>query len=221
MIALIIILFFGTFMFYASYSIKSNVYVKAFCKKETSEKVVAITFDDGPDAVQTLKILDVLKEYKIQACFFCIGSRVENNEKLIQRMVREGHLIGNHSYSHTNCFPLYGKQKMSYDLRLCQQKLEEASQEKITLFRPPFGVTNPTIGRLVKKMGFTVIGWSIRSLDTQQSSPEKVLRRVRRQLHPGAVILLHDVLPQSEVLLKMILELLADKGYTIKRIDLM
>lgn len=93
MIALIIILFFGTFMFYASYSIKSNVYVKAFCKKETSEKVVAITFDDGPDAVQTLKILDVLKEYKIQACFFCIGSRVENNEKLIQRMVREGHLI--------------------------------------------------------------------------------------------------------------------------------
>lgn len=221
MIALIIVLFFGGLMFYASYSIKSNVYVKAFCKKETSEKVVAITFDDGPDAVQTLKILDVLKEYNVQVCFFCIGSRVENNKELIQRMVREGHLIGNHSYSHTNSFPLYGKHKMSYDLRLCQQKLEEASQEKITFFRPPFGVTNPTIGSLVKKMDFTVIGWSIRSLDTLQSSPEKVLRRVRRQLHPGAVILLHDVLPQSEVLLKMILELLADKGYTIKRVDLM
>lgn len=221
MIYLIVILLFLVFMFYASYSIKSNIYVRAFCEKETLERVVAITFDDGPDTVQTPKILDVLQEYEVQACFFCIGNKIENSEELIQRIAFEGHLIGNHSYSHTNWFPFYGKRRMNNDLRLCQQKLEKVTQEKITLFRPPFGVTNPTIGSVVKKMGFTVIGWSIRSLDTQQSSSEKVLQRIQRQLHPGAIILLHDTLPQSELLLKMILDLLADEGYKIKRLDLM
>ena len=207
-------------MFYASYSIKSNIYLKTFCQKSTSDKVVALTFDDGPDALQTPKVLDVLKEYNVQACFFCVGSRIDKNESIISRMVNEGHLIGNHSYSHTNLFPLYHPKKMKTDLMLCQQKLEEITKQKNILFRPPFGVTNPTIGRTARQMNLEAIGWSIRSLDTQLSL-DKALKRIQRKLHPGAIILLHDVLPQSELLLREVIDLLLREGYQIKRLDLM
>lgn len=221
MIDLVVILLVLMLMFYASYSIKSNIYLKTFCRKNTTEKVVAITFDDGPDAMQTPKILDVLKEREVQACFFCIGKKIESNELLVQRMIREGHLVGNHSYSHANRFPFYGRKKMLADLTLCQQQLEAATQEKIDLFRPPFGVTNPTIGNAARQMNLTTIGWSIRSLDTQTSSITKILDRIQRQLHPGAIILLHDVLPYSTVVLEKVLDLLSEEGYKIKRLDLM
>lgn len=208
-------------MFYASYSIKSNIYLKTFCKKNTSEKVVAITFDDGPHTEQTPKVLKVLKQNNVQACFFLIGSKITNNESIVRQIIEEGHLVGNHSYSHTNAFPLYSKKRMFADLMLCQQKLEEITKETNHLFRPPFGVTNPTIGCAVRQIGMKAIGWSIRSLDTQINSTEKILKRVRKQLHPGAIILLHDFLPQSDLLLDEILKLLKEEGYSIRRLDLM
>lgn len=217
----IIVLIVLMLMFYASYSIKSHIYLNTFCKKKTSEKVVALTFDDGPDAQQTPKVLEVLKQNKVQACFFLIGSKIDNNEALVRQIIDEGHLIGNHSYSHTNGFPLYSKKRMLADLMLCQQKLEEITKESNDLFRPPFGVTNPTIGYAVRQIGMKAIGWSIRSLDTKITSKEKVLKRIRKQLHPGAIILLHDFLPQSDLLLSEILKLLKDEGYSIRRLDLM
>ena len=89
-----------SFLVYASYSIQSGIYLRSFCKKHTAEKIVALTFDDGPDSLQTPKVLQVLKEYQVTACFFCIGHKVKGNEAILQKMVAEGHLIGNHSYRH-------------------------------------------------------------------------------------------------------------------------
>ena len=104
-----------SFLVYASYSIQSGIYLRSFCKKRTTEKVVALTFDDGPDPIQTPKVLKVLKEYQATACFFCIGHKIKGNEALLKSMVTEGHLIGNHSYSHSGLFPLYGLSKMKKD----------------------------------------------------------------------------------------------------------
>lgn len=203
------------FLFYASYSIKSQVYVKALCRIETTEKVVYLTFDDGPDAEQTPRVLNVLKRNNAKAAFFCIGSRIAGNEALLKRMADEGHLIGIHSFSHANSFPLFSRSRMLADIRQCQQAIEQATGTAPTLFRPPFGVTNPTIGKVVKNLNLKTIGWTIRTYDTNRCSDEKIIRRISRQLRPGAIILLHDRLPQSAERLQMVIEAVRKAGYEI------
>ena len=153
MIVEILITLLIIFLVYASCNIRSNIYLKVFCKKQTEDKIVAITFDDGPDSVQTPKVLQVLKEQQIPACFFCIGHKVEENEELIRQIINEGHLIGNHSFTHTNHFPLYSLSRMKKDLQACQFALERVTSQKIKLFRPPFGVTNPTIAKSCPHIG--------------------------------------------------------------------
>lgn len=209
------------FLIYASYSIQSGIYLSAFCKKQTTEKVVALTFDDGPDKTQTPKVLEVLKKHQVTASFFCIGNRIEGNEELLRRIVAEGHLIGNHSYSHTGCFPLYTFSKMKKDMQACQSALEEVISQPVRWFRPPFGVTNPTIAKAVRTLGYTVAGWNIRTLDTQKPKTETVLRRIHRKLKPGSIILLHDRMPESDRLLEQILYLIREQGYTVVRLDKM
>lgn len=152
-----------SFLVYASYSIRSEIYLRSFCRKRTGEKVIALTFDDGPDPIQTPKVLKVLKEHQATACFFCIGHKIEGNEKLLQQMVAEGHLIGNHSFTHSGLFPLYRLSRMKKDLQTCQSELERVTSQPVTLFRPPFGVTNPTIAKAVRQLGYTSIGWNIRT----------------------------------------------------------
>ena len=110
---------------------------------------------------------------------------------------------------------------MKEELSACQRELEKVTGQDITLFRPPFGVTNPTIAKAIRQSGFTPIGWNIRTLDTQHPSPEKVLKRIRRKLCPGSVILLHDRMPQSAERLKLILDFLQQEGYTVVRLDTM
>lgn len=208
-----------SFLVYASYSIQSGIYLRSFCRKRTAEKVVALTFDDGPDPIQTPKVLQILKEHRATACFFCIGHKIKENEELLQQMVAEGHLVGNHSSTHSFLFPLYGLSKMKKDLQTCQSELERVTSQPITLFRPPFGVTNPTIARAVRQLGYTFIGWNIRTRDTQQPSPDKVLNKIRKGLKPGSIILLHDRMSGSRELVKQILDLLKEQGYTVVRLD--
>ncbi len=208
------------FLFYASYSIKSQVYVKALCCVETAEKVVYLTFDDGPDAEQTPQVLDVLKRNNAKAVFFCIGSRIAGNEALLKRMADEGHQIGIHSFSHANNFPLFGRGRMLTDIRQCQQAIEQATGSTTTLFRPPFGVTNPTIGKAVKSLNLKTIGWTIRTYDTNGADHAKIARRISRQLCPGAIILLHDRLPQSAERLQMVIEAVRTAGYEVGRLTI-
>ena len=209
------------FFIYASYSIEAGVYLHSFCRKTTTERIVALTFDDGPDQEQTPKVLNILKEYNAPACFFCIGHKVANNQELLKQVISEGHILGNHSYSHANQFPLYSLPRMKKDLQTCQSALEQVTSQPIKLFRPPFGVTNPTIAKAVRQLGYTSVGWNIRTLDTCQADTERVIRRIRKRLRPGSVILLHDRMPDCEQLVKGILELLKEQKYTVVRLDKM
>lgn len=204
---------------YASYSIRSGIYVKALCAGKTDRKVVALTFDDGPDPANTSVVLDVLKKYKVPGTFFCIGKKVRENPDVVKRMVAEGHLVGNHSYSHTGTLPCFMRRKMMGELQETQQVIEEVTGKPCSLYRPPFGVTNPVVSAAVKHLGYTVIGWSIRSFDTRGEKTERVFRRIVKQLKPGAVILLHDRLPQSGILLEMLLDHLSANGYRAIRVD--
>ncbi len=206
------------FLVYASYSIQSGIYMKALCRNPEKGKVIALTFDDGPDRIQTPKVLGILKEYNVKACFFCIGSKIEGNEDVLLRIKEEGHLIGNHSFNHFFSFPLHSSQRMKNELSCCQEKIENVTGDRTILFRPPFGVTNPTIAKAVKALGYITIGWSIRSLDTCRKE-EVALKRIKQRLKPGTVILLHDPLPISDSLLPEVLKLLKENDYAIERID--
>lgn len=218
MIPAILITLFGLglgFLFYASYSINANIYIHTHCRKRTQDKIVAITFDDGPDERQTPKVLNVLKERDTPACFFCIGHKIKGNEGLIRKIIEEGHSIGNHSYSHSSFFPLYPFTRMKEDLLSCQRALEKISGSPVTWFRPPFGVTNPTLAKAVRELEYTTIGWNIRTFDTQNYKPEKIIRRIKKRLVPGSIILLHDRMPDSDLLLIKILDLLEKENYTV------
>ncbi len=207
------------FLFYASYSIKSQVYVRALCRVKTDEKVVYLTFDDGPNAEQTPQVLDVLRRNNATATFFCIGSHVVGNEQIVKRIVDEGHTIGNHSNSHTNNFPLWSRKKMVADIEQCQQVIGQATGVAPTLFRPPFGVTNPTVAKAVKALNLKTIGWTIRTYDTNGADHAKVARRISRQLCPGAIILLHDRLPQSAERLQTVIDTVRAAGYEIGKLE--
>lgn len=207
------------FLVYASYSIQSGIYLRAFCRKRTAEKIVSLTFDDTPDAVQTPKVLKILQDYGVTACFFCIGRKIEGNEALLRQLIAEGHLVGNHSFSHSGVFPLYSLPKMKKDLQTCQSELERVTSQPVRLFRPPFGVTNPTVAKAVRQLNYIPVGWNIRSLDTCNTDTAKILERIQKRLKPGSVILLHDRMPHSDQLVKQLLDWLQAQEYTVVRLD--
>ncbi len=215
----VFIVFWLAFLFYASYSISSGVYLKAYCKKKTAEKEIALTFDDGPDAGYTPEILDILKRRNVEAAFFCIGSEVEKNPQLVDRMLTEGHLIGNHSYSHAYSFPMFGVKKMIADVQRCENAITAVTRQPVRFFRPPFGITNPLVRKALKSFDYYIIGWNVRSLDTSIGDVDKIVKRVIKRIRPGSVLLLHDRLPYAGQVLEKILAYLSENDYKIKRVD--
>lgn len=208
------------FFVYASYNVSSNVYVNAFCRAKTTRKVVALTFDDGPHGDNTEAVLDLLSAKKIPAAFFCIGSKAEEQPDIVRRMVRDGHLVGNHSYSHSAKFPIFEVEKMVDDIAKCNKTLENITEESVRFFRPPFGVTNPLLKKALKRFDFDVIGWSVRSYDARAGETvESVVERVTKRIEPGSVILLHDRIDGSEEILRRVLQWLADNEYEVERAD--
>lgn len=209
-------------MVWASADVGSNIYLKTICKADVKDKVVALTFDDGPDEVMTEKVLDVLKKHNIQATFFLVGSKVLQYPDIVKRIFAEGHIVANHTYSHSGKFPLLSTQKVKNELTQCAEAIQKTIGKKPKLFRPPFGVTNPNIGKAVKSLDFKTIGWSIRSLDTVEGKTrEEIAQRVQKKLHPGAIVLLHDRCAEADVLLENIIESALKNGYGFASLDKM
>lgn len=227
---LAIVLFITVFMVWASASIRSGVYVRAFCREKTDRKVVYLTFDDGPHPPETVRVLDVLRERGARATFFLIGSKVSGNEAVLRRMLEEGHALGLHTYSHAGTFPLLSFDKMLADVNEGKRAVESVAGKKVSLFRPPFGVTNPTIAKVIRTLGLQTVGWDVRSFDTmfckssehscKQSGHDwyvPVVERIMKQVRPGSVILLHDRLDGASDLLALLLDRLAASGYDFTR----
>ena len=227
---LAIVLSITVFMVWASASIRSGVYVRALCREKTDRKVVYLTFDDGPHPPETERVLDVLRERGARATFFLIGSKVSGNEAVLRRMLEEGHALGLHTYSHAGTFPLLSFDKMLADVNEGKRAVESVAGKKISLFRPPFGVTNPTISKVIRTLRLQTVGWDVRSFDTmfckssehscKQSGHDwyvPVVERIMKQIRPGSVILLHDRLDGASSLLALLLDSLAASGYDFTR----
>jgi peptidoglycan/xylan/chitin deacetylase (PgdA/CDA1 family) len=202
-----------------SVNIRSGFYIKAFCKGKTAEKIISLTFDDGPDAVITPKVLAILEKHHIKATFFVIGNKAKKNSALLKLIIGKGHAAGLHSYSHGFFFDFYTKRNMEQDLLKTEDVIMCNTGKKPLLFRPPYGVTNPTIASAVKNLEYNVIGWSVRSLDTTIKDAEKVSKRVIRKLHPGAVILMHDTQNITPEALEKVIIRAKEMGYRFVGIE--
>jgi len=205
-----------------SFHIRWNYFLKATHHNYATRKnEIALTFDDGPHPIYTLKVLGLLKKHNAKATFFCIGKHLEKYPEIAKKIISEGHLIGNHSYAHTANYGFLTTQEVIEDLSKTQEILKNTNQKDGALFRPPFGVTNPNIAKAVKKLNLDTFGWSIRSYDTTAKSAEKVKKRINKQLKKGAIILLHDTSLLSITVLEQLLPLLNErkiKSVTIQQL---
>lgn len=196
----------------ASYFINSGVYVSTICKIITNEKLACLTFDDGP-CETTPALLSMLKEHNAKATFFITGSKVEGNEKILGRIVSEGHETGNHSYSHKKWFPLMRVRKIRDEIKTTQLVISKATGYAPIYFRPPYGVTNPLIARALTSFGLITIGWSIRSMDTMDKSASDIVKKITKNIHPGSIVLLHDTSNHVRTVLEQVLVYCKSENY--------
>jgi peptidoglycan-N-acetylglucosamine deacetylase len=215
---LFLILLFLSIESYGAYFIHSQFHLDAICKIKTKEKIIALSFDDGP-TFQTEKILKVLEEFDVKASFFCIGNRIEGKEEILKEIDSKGHIIGNHSYSHGYWFDFKNTKAFVADLELANKAIHDVIGKTPIFFRPPYGVTTPDLARATKKLNFDVIGWNIRSLDTSIKDPKKVLLRIQKGLKPGSILLMHDTIAGTELVLKEVLIYLQKQNYKVVALD--
>lgn len=219
MIAVIVVILVCVVMFYGSYSISLSFYLKSLCRGSGFSRVVAITFDDGVDPLMTPKVLEVLRRYDAKATFFIIGEKAHRHPEIVRQIVNDGHTIGNHSYYHQGCFPIKSTSAICKEIDMCNQAIKSATGLEVQFFRPPFGVTNPMVGRAVRRSKLTSIGWSIRSFDTMGGDIKRISSRVIRRLKAGSVVLLHDNLDGADLLLESILIQMREKGLSAVTIN--
>ena len=184
---------------------------------------VALTFDDGPDDQMTPQILDILKENSVHATFFLIGSYARQNPNMVRRIVAEGNVIANHTWSHANMLRLPPGQARQ-EITRTEDLLAQITGCRTALLRPPRGRVSPDIMDLARQEGYRVIGWSVDSVDWLDPVKSRITARLHDQMHPGAIILMHAVdLPTSKgvtvkVLPGLIRELKA-RGYQLVTLD--
>ncbi|WP_297829783.1 polysaccharide deacetylase family protein [uncultured Rikenella sp.] len=210
------------FGYYASFFIDSGVYLKARCRASghSDEPLLALTFDDGPDERNTPLVLDTLASEGVRATFFLIGERAAAHPELVRRIVREGHLIGNHTFTHSGRSPFRSRAAIRAELEATRRTLEQITGLRTRLFRPPFGVTNPRIAAAVRDGRYDTIGWDIRPFDTRTHvSRDKILRRILDRLRPGSVVLLHDRIDGADHLVRQLLTNARRRGYRFETID--
>ncbi|CAN5773524.1 polysaccharide deacetylase family protein [soil metagenome] len=206
-------------IFYGSYYIGSGFFFDVICSGDTSEKKIALSFDDGPVAEQTSAILHLLQHHNISAAFFCIGKRIQGNEAIVNSIHQQGHLIGNHSYTHAFDFDFYPAKKILNDLQQMDETLKPILPLKPRFFRPPYGVTTPGMKRAIESGNYIPIGWNIRSMDTVIHDEEKLFKKVSKALKPGAILLFHDTGKVTLAVLPRLIEYALGKGYQFVRLD--
>ena len=196
------------------FDIRLGYFIPTLCHlKNKQKRQVVLTFDDGPTELTPL-FLDLLNRYEVKAIFFCIGRQIAQYPQIVQRIKEEGHLIGNHTYSHIpqNCFA--STAVMTQEIQQTDTLLAQLGIVT-PYFRPPYGVTNPHIARAVSRTGKRVIGWDIRSLDTVIKDETRLWSRVVSKLTQGNIILMHDTSERTLHVLEQLLKYLKANDYQV------
>ncbi len=181
----------------------------------TEEKLIALTFDDGPHKKYTAEILDILDEYSIKATFFVVGVCAEKYPEIIAREIASGHEIGNHTYSHIHLRNANGAQ-IAGEIDKTEQLLFENNGYSTTLFRPPEGVCNDTVRAVAKDMNYSLVLWTVDTKDWVPSSCDSIVNSIMKNVSGGEIILMHDYIvgkSNTPDALRIIIPRLLEDGY--------
>src|SRR5947207_6164454 len=174
---------------------------------------IAMTFDDGPSATLTPKLLDLLAAHHIKVTFFVIGENVAEHPEIVARAAHEGHEIGNHSWSHPN-FAKMSDDAVRSQLRRTDEAIKNATGERPTLMRPPYGsVTAREKHWIHDEFGYRVILWDVDPYDWKRPGPAVVRSRILKETQPGSIVLSHDIHPGTIEAMPSTLDALAAKGF--------
>jgi peptidoglycan/xylan/chitin deacetylase (PgdA/CDA1 family) len=194
---------------------------------DDSQPRYALTFDDGPTADSTARILDTLGELAAPAAFFVIGRNVERAPDLVRRMYDKGHIVANHSYDHSH----FGMMRMGWywDRQFLRTDalIREIIGQKPTLFRPPMGVRQGHIMSAARRHGHTVITWSRRGLDGITTTADRIVHRLAPTTQPGDILILHDGVEPNQkrdpaptvAAIRPLIQRLRDRGLEPARLD--
>jgi len=187
---------------------------------QTPDNEVALTFDDGPHAVLTPRLLDSLQTLKksnniaAHVTFFVMGVKVAMHPQILKRAVEEGHEIANHVWNHPVMTQIPWED-MKSQLYHTSEAIYNATGKFPTVMRPPYGkTTNPINGRILKEIHLPVILWSLDTLDWQRPSVDQIVSKAVQKSKPGTIILCHDIHPNTVEAIPILVKQLADQGYS-------
>ena len=188
-------------------------------KINTTEPIIYLTFDDGPDPKPTRFVLDTLLQYHAKATFFCVGENIQKHRKIAQEIINQGHVLANHTMNH-----LKGWQTSHDDYvkntNKCQETLEEYSTS--SLFRPPYGRITKRQTKSLKESGYEIIMWDLISYDYDEKiNINQALKQLIRNSKPGSIVVFHDstkAWKQLKIMLPKYMQALNNQGYSFESI---
>ncbi len=187
-------------------------------KADTKNKVIALTFDDGPDERYTPQILDVLQKHNVKATFFFLGSRVNKYPDMAKKVHEDKHVIGNHTYWHPELTKT-SVENMVWEIKKNEKEIQNVLHMKTNLFRAPYGALNEALVKKLAELGYRGIGWSIDTEDWKNKSGEEIKQNMLQEAHPGAIVLMHSAghwtqdLSGTAQALDEVIPILKSKGY--------
>lgn len=189
---------------------------------DTDKKELYVTFDNGYENGYTVKVLDVLKKEKVPAAFFVTGHYLEDQPDLIKRMVKEGHIVGNHSWNHPDMTAI-SDERLKKELKRVKEEYTRITGDKTMLYlRPPRGVFSERSLAISKDEGYINVFWSLAYKDWEtnnQKGSQYAYDSIMKQVHPGAILLLHSVSKDNADALERVIKELKKEGYTFKSLD--
>ncbi len=195
----------------------------AYYAKMTDEKVLYLTFDAGYENGHTPMILDILKKHQVPAAFFVVGNYLEHEPELIKRMVNEGHIVGNHTYSHPDMSKISTIDAFFKELSSVESLYQTITGQSMKkYYRPPQGKYSTSNLQMAKELDYTTFFWSVAYVDwyvDDQPSHEEALKTILSRIHPGAIILLHSTSSTNAQILDTLLTQLKSMDYEFKTLD--
>ncbi len=190
---------------------------------DTSKKVIYLTFDAGYENGNTPAILDALKKHQVQATFFLVGNYITTSPELVKRMVEEGHMVANHTYSHPNMSNIGSVEGFKKELETLEVAYEEVTGQKmVKLYRPPQGKYSENNLKMAKDLGYKTFFWSLAYVDwynDKQPTKEEAFKKLLGRIHPGAIVLLHSTSKTNASILDELLTKWEEMGYTFGTLE--
>lgn len=176
---------------YQSMAPTGQLYGHTFTGRARGSKQLALTYDDGPNDPHTFRLLEVLARHSVHATFFLIGRYVQQRPDIVRELVKAGHVVGNHTFTHS-LLTFKSAAEVRRELTDCRDAIQDAIGEHSNLFRPPFGGRRPAVLRVARELGLEPVMWNITGYDWNAPPAAEIERTVSRRIRGGNVILLHD-----------------------------